>query len=47
MARRVLTMVDRAQIGVGVKAGLDDREIGELIDRDHTVIGGSGDATAL
>ncbi len=38
MARRMLTMVDRAQIAVAVTSGLGDREIGELIDRHHTVI---------
>ncbi len=34
----MLTMVDRAQIAVAVNSGLGDREIGELIDRHHTVI---------
>lgn len=34
----MLTMVDRAQIAVAVTSGLGDREIGELIDRHHTVI---------
>jgi transposase, IS30 family len=38
VARRILTMADRAQIGVGIKSGLSDREIGELMDRHHTVI---------
>jgi len=38
VARRMLTMVDRAQIAVAVNSGLGDREIGELIDRHHTVI---------
>jgi hypothetical protein len=37
VARRILTMADRAQIGVGIKSGLSDREIGELMDRHHTV----------
>lgn len=38
MGRRLLTMKDRAQIGSGIKAGPTDEEIGELIDRDRTVI---------
>jgi len=38
VARLMLTMVDRAQIAAGVTSGLGDREIGEPIDRHHTVI---------
>lgn len=38
MGRRMLTFQDRAQIAAGVKQGLSDRQIGELIERDHTVV---------
>ena len=38
MARRVLTFADRAQIAVGVKQGLSNVEIAELIGRDRTVV---------
>ncbi|WP_182349014.1 IS30 family transposase [Tomitella gaofuii] len=38
MGRRQLTMGDRAQIAVGIKLGKSDREIGEMIDRDHTIV---------
>lgn len=38
MARRKMTMDDRAQIAVGIKAGLSDKELGELLDRDRTII---------
>lgn len=38
MARRVLSFQDRAQIAVGLTRGLSDREIGALIERDHTVV---------
>lgn len=38
MGRRILTMADRAQIAAGIKANLDDRAIGELIDRCRTVV---------
>ena len=36
--RRALTFEDRAQIAVGIKQGLKDREIGDLIGRDHTIV---------
>lgn len=36
--RRMLTLEDRTQIAVGIRQGLDDREIGELIGRNHTVV---------
>lgn len=36
--RRGLTFEDRAQIAVGIKQGLDDRQIGELTGRDRSVI---------
>lgn len=29
---------DRAQIAVGLAQGLSDRQIGELLERDHTII---------
>ncbi|WP_068213790.1 IS30 family transposase, partial [Rathayibacter tanaceti] len=38
MVRRQLSFEDRAQIAVGIKQGLSDREIAELIDRDRTVV---------
>ena len=38
MARRKLTMADRAKIAAAIKAGLDDKDIGELIDRDPSII---------
>ena len=38
MGRRVLTFVDRADIAVGIKAGMTDRQIGADLGRDHTVI---------
>ena len=38
MARRVLTFQDRVQIAVGVTQGLSDRQIGALLERDHSVI---------
>ena len=38
MGRRQLTMGDRAQIAVGIELGKNDREIAEMIDRDHTVV---------
>lgn len=38
MVRRVLSFLDRAQIAVGIKQGLSDSEIGELIGRDRTVV---------
>lgn len=38
MTRRKLTMADRAQIAVGIKAGLTDKELGELLGRDRTII---------
>jgi IS30 family transposase len=34
----MLTLEDRTQIAVGIKQGQSDREIGELVGRDHTVI---------
>lgn len=36
--RRALSFEDRAQIAVGIKQGLGDRQIGELIGRDRTVV---------
>lgn len=36
--RRALTFQDRAQIAVAIKQGMKDREIGELIGRDHTIV---------
>lgn len=36
--RRQLSFEDRVQISLGLGAGLSDREIGELIDRDRSVI---------
>lgn len=38
MGRRALTFADRADIAVGIKAGLTDRQIGAELGRDHTVI---------
>jgi IS30 family transposase len=38
VGRRMLTMADRAQIAAGMRANLDDRAIGELMDRCHTVV---------
>lgn len=38
MTRRTLTFADRADIAVGIVAGLSDRQIGEQISRDHTVV---------
>ncbi|QDQ96346.1 IS30 family transposase [Tomitella fengzijianii] len=38
MGRRQLTLDDRVQIAVGIKAGLSDAEIGEDIGRNPTVI---------
>lgn len=38
MVRRQLSFEDRAAIAVGVGQGLGDREIGELIGRDRTVV---------
>lgn len=38
MSRRVLTFADRAQIAVGLKQGMTDAAIGELIGRDRSVI---------
>lgn len=38
MARRKLTMADRAQIAVGIKAGLSDKDIGEMIERNPSII---------
>lgn len=38
MERRALTFADRADIAVGIKAGLTDRQIGADLGRDHTVI---------
>src|SRR5882724_5170811 len=38
MVRRLLTMRDRAVIGAGISAGLNDREIGGQLGRDHTVV---------
>jgi transposase, IS30 family len=39
VSRRVLTFADRAQIAVGVKQGMSDAAIGELIGRHRSVIG--------
>lgn len=36
--RRMLTFQDRAQIAVEVAQGLSDRQIGDLLERDHSVI---------
>lgn len=36
--RRGLMLEDRVQIAVGLKQGLSDREIGELIGRDRSVV---------
>lgn len=38
MGRRALTMSDRADIAVGIKAGWTDRRIGADIGRDHTIV---------
>ena len=38
VGRRVLTLEDRIAIAVGIKQGLGDRQIGELIDRDRSVV---------
>jgi len=38
VARRVLSFEDRAQIAVGVRQGLTDREIAELVGRHRTII---------
>ena len=38
MLRRVLSFEDRAQIAVGVRQGLTDREIAELVGRHRTII---------
>lgn len=38
MGRRALTMSDRADIAVGLKAGWTDRRIGADIGRDHTIV---------
>ncbi|PPH66296.1 hypothetical protein C5C45_10495 [Rathayibacter rathayi] len=42
MMRRQLSFEDRARIAVGVKQGLSDRAIGELIGRDQMVVWGIG-----
>lgn len=36
--RRMLTFQDRVQIAVGVTQGLSDRQIGVLLQRDHTIV---------
>lgn len=36
--RRGLALEDRAQIGIGIEQGLSDREIGELVGRDRSVV---------
>lgn len=38
MVRQLLSFEDRAQIAVGLRQGLNDRQIGELIGRDRTVV---------
>lgn len=38
MVRRMLSFEDRAQIAVGVRQGLTDREIAELVGRDRSII---------
>ena len=38
MARRMLSFHDRVQIVVGVKQGVTDQEVGELIGRDRSVV---------
>lgn len=38
MGRRMLTFADRADIAVGVEAGLSDTQIAEKIDRDRSVV---------
>lgn len=38
MARRALTFADRADIAVGMRLGKKDRQIGEDIGREHTII---------
>lgn len=38
MVRRALTMSDRADIAVGIKAGWTDRRIGADVGRDHTIV---------
>jgi IS30 family transposase len=35
---RTLTFQDRAQIAVGLTQGLSDRQIGALLERDHTSV---------
>lgn len=38
MVWRILTMGDRAQIAAGIRAGLTNSQIAELVGRDRTVI---------
>ena len=38
MVRRTLTMADRSTIAAAIMVGLDDKDIGEMIDRDPSII---------
>lgn len=38
MVRRALTLSDRADIAVGLKAGWTDRRIGAYLGRDHSIV---------